>query len=196
MMENLLKEASFAAFPRSDSGYICLISSGSSQQPWRCVFCPWLPPPGVCGLHCPRGTQISLWFVDAGAGTFCSWAQVHSELWRPRPWTGSGSRLKTLFSFLKCNAYSNFNFCVRQWRKTTPQFLKAFKKWSRDFIFYLCCLSSEGFRLTIDMKASNFKFFLLGYNKIKTAFQEYGHRQRKNRHVQGRNTAIQWELTE
>lgn len=115
--KNLLKEESFAAFPRSDSGYVCLISSGSSQQPWRCMFCPWLLPSGLCGLHCPRGTQISMWFVDAGAGTFCSWAQIQSELWRPRPWTGSGSRLKTPFSFLKCNAYSHLNFCVRQRRK-------------------------------------------------------------------------------
>lgn len=46
------------------------------------------------------------------------------------------------------------------------------------------------------MNASNCKFFLFGYNKIKTAFQEYGHRQRKNQHVQGKNTAIPWELTE
>lgn len=46
------------------------------------------------------------------------------------------------------------------------------------------------------MNASNFKFFLFRFNKIKTAFQEYGHRQRKNRHVQGKNIAVPWELTE
>lgn len=193
--KNLLKEESFAAFPRSDSGYVCLISSGSSQQPWRCVICPWLLPSGLCGLHCPRGTQICLWFVDAGAGTFCSWVQIHSELWRPRPWTGSGSRLKTLFSFLKCNAYSHLKFCEAT-KENNSSIFKALKKWSRDLIFYLCCLSSEWFWLTIDTNASNFDLFLLGYNKIKTAFQSYGHRQRKNRCVQGRDTAAQWELTE
>lgn len=41
-----------------------------------------------------------------------------------------------------------------------------------------------------------FQVFLFGYSKIKTAFQDYGHRQRKNRHVQRKNTANPWELTE
>lgn len=142
--KNLLKEESFAVFPRGDSGCVWLVSPGSSQQPWRCMFCPCPLPPGLCGLPCPRGTQLSLWFVDAGAGTSRSW-QIRSELWRPRPWTGSGSGLKILFSFLKCNTYSHLNFCARQQRKTAPRVLKAFKKWSRDSKFYLCCLSSEWF---------------------------------------------------
>lgn len=162
-MENLLKEESFAAFPRSSSGYVCLISSRSSQQPWRWMFCPWLLPSGLCSLHCPAGTQLSLWFADAGAGTFCSWAQIQPELWRPRPWTSSGNRLKTLFSFLKCNAYSHQDLRVRQRMKTTLRFLKAFKNCTRNSIF--CFLASKWFQ-TIDMDASNFKVFLLGYNRI------------------------------
>lgn len=35
----------------------------------------------------------------------------------------------------------------------------------------------------MDTNASNFKVFLLGYNKVKAATQNFGCRQEKNRHV-------------